>query len=200
MKPIAVVGFGLRFPDAPTPGSFWQVIRDARDTSRPVPDGRWTLPAQMALAGAEPRFDRVRSERGCFIETPEGPIGDLDELLLQSLDPSVQLAVIAGVEAAGSVAKDLDPDRTRVILGQLLLPTDSTSATAESIIGDTIEELVLETIGREDRRPRGTPSCHPLDRHDASLPAAALQRALRLRGGASTLDAACASSLYSIAI
>ena len=200
MNPIAVVGFGLRFPDAPTPGSFWQVIREGRDTSRRVPEGRWTLAAYDALAAADPCIDRVRSERGCFIDLVEGDLGDLDENLAQSLDPSVRLAVIAGVEAAGPLRKDLNPDRTRVILGQLLLPTDSTSAMAESIIGDTLEEIVLETRGREDRRPRGTPSCHPLDRHDASLPAAALQRALRLRGGATTLDAACASSLYSIAI
>ncbi len=195
-----MVGFGLRFPESPTPGSFWQVIREGRDTSRCVPPGRWALPANLALAGSEPTFDRVRSQRGCFIDLPEGDLGDLDENLAHSLDPSVRLAVIAGVEAAGSLGKDLDPDRTRVILGQLLLPTDSTSAMADSIIGDTIEEMVLESRGREDRRPRGTPSCHPLDRYDASLPAAALQRALRLRGGASTLDAACASSLYAIAI
>ncbi|MGE4632333.1 MAG: beta-ketoacyl synthase N-terminal-like domain-containing protein [Planctomycetota bacterium] len=195
-----MVGYGLRFPQSPTPGSFWQVIREGRDTSRDVPAGRWALPPDQALAGSEPVHDRVRSQRGCFIDLPEGDFGDLDEHLVQSLDPSVRLAVIAGVEAARSITSDLDPDRTRVILGQLLLPTDSTSALAESIIGDTIEELILEGRGREDRRPRGTPSCHPLDRYDASLPASALQRALRLRGGASTLDAACASSLYSIAI
>lgn len=195
-----MVGFGLRFPDSPTPASFWQVIREGRDTSRPVPSGRWTLSSDEALSPGEPRLDRVRSERGCFVESPDGDLGGLDDQLSQALDPSVQLAVITGVEAASSATNELDPDRTRIILGQLLLPTDSTSAMAESIIGDTLEELVLESRGREDRRPRGTPSCHPLDRFDASLPAAALQRALRLRGGAATLDAACASSLYAIAI
>ncbi|MFO0908170.1 MAG: polyketide synthase [Isosphaeraceae bacterium] len=38
----------------------------------------------------------------------------------------------------------------------------------------------------------------PLNRHAAGLPAAVLAQALRLRGGAFTLDAACASSLYAL--
>ena len=135
-----------------------------------------------------PEPDRVLTERGCFIELPEGDMGDLDEQLAQSIDISARLAVIAGVEAAHLHQGKLDPDRTRVMLGQLLLPTDSTSAIAEAVIGDTVEELVLEAMGTEDRRPRGVPRCHPLDRYDCSLPAAALQRALRLRGGSFTLD------------
>ena len=193
-----MVGIGLRFPDSPDPGAFWNVIREGRDTSKPVPAGRWTLSLENALGGEVPEPDRVVTERGCFIELPEGDLGDLDEQLAQSIDISARLAVIAGVEAAHLHQGKLDPDRTRVILGQLLLPTDSTSAIAEAVIGDTVEELVLEAMGTEDRRPRGVPRCHPLDRYDCSLPAAALQRALRLRGGSFTLDAACASSLYAI--
>ncbi|MEE2857011.1 MAG: beta-ketoacyl synthase N-terminal-like domain-containing protein [Planctomycetota bacterium] len=198
MKPVAVVGFGLRFPDSPDPGAFWNVIREGRDTSKPVPDGRWTLSLENALGGAQPEPDRVLTERGCFIDLPQGDLGDLDEQLAQSIDISARLAVIAGVEAARHHRGQLDPDSTRVILGQLLLPTDSTSAIAEAVIGDTVEELVLESMGAEDRRPRGIPRCHPLDRYDCSLPAAALHSALRLRGGSFTLDAACASSLYAI--
>ena len=199
MKAVAVVGYGLRYPEAPDPDSFWNVIRNGRDTSRQVPDDRWTLNRTEALGGAQPESDRVRSDRGCFIDPPEGPLGFFDPELASAIDPSARLAVIAGVEAARKHLDVLDRDRTSVILGQLLLPTDSYSAMAEAIIGDTLEELVLDSQGREDRRPRGTARCHPLDRFDAALPAAALQRALQLRGGAYTLDAACASSLYAIA-
>ncbi|MDE0959579.1 MAG: beta-ketoacyl synthase N-terminal-like domain-containing protein [Planctomycetota bacterium] len=200
MKPIAVIGFGLRFPESSDAASFWDVIHTGRDTSRTVPEDRWTLSLKQALGGAEISPDQVRSERGCFVDPPVGDVGDLDAVLAETVDPSVRLAVIAGVEAAKLYRDQLDPDRTRVILGQLLLPTESSSAVAEAVIGDTIEEMVLDSLALDDRRPRGVPCSHPLDRHGSSLPAAALQRALKIRGGAITLDAACASSLYALSI
>jgi PfaB family protein len=205
LKPIAVIGFGLRFPESTDPGSFWDVIHSGRDTSRTVPEDRWSLSLAEALGGPTISPDQVRSERGCFVDPAVGDLGDLDPELAETVDPSVRLAVIAGVEAAKLYRDQLDPDRTRVILGQLLLPTESSSSVAEAVIGDTIEEMVLDSLGihspgLDDRRPRGVPCSHPLDRHGASLPAAALQRALKLRGGAITLDAACASSLYALSI
>ena len=127
MKAVAVVGYGLRYPEAPDPDSFWNVIRNGRDTSRQVPDDRWTLNRTEALGGAQPESDRVRSDRGCFIDPPEGPLGFFDPELASAIDPSARLAVIAGVEAARKHLDVLDRDRTSVILGQLLLPTDSYS-------------------------------------------------------------------------
>ena len=43
--------------------------------------------------------------------------------------------------------------------------------------------------------PGGT---NPLNRHVAGLPAGLLAKALGLGGGAFTLDAACASSIYAV--
>ena len=177
------------------------MVRTGADHTREVPPGRWILPAEIANGGSEPMEDRVRAVRGGFVEPPESGFksGNLAQELVKSLDPSVQLAVHAGVEASQSSPVRLDPDRTHIILGQLLLPTESTSAMADAIIGDTLEEAVLGDINFDDRRPRGFPACHPIDRHDASLPATALRAALGLRSGAWTLDAACASALYAVA-
>ena len=176
------------------------MVRSGADHTQEVPPGRWILPPEIANGGADPKTDRVRAVRGAFVTHPENGLrsGDLSQELLKSLDPSVQLAVHAGIEAVGNSPVRLDPDRTHVILGQLLLPTESTSSMADAIIGDTLEETVLGEINFDDRRPRGYPTCHPLDRHDASLPATALRSALGLRSGAWTLDAACASALYAV--
>ena len=201
MSGIAIVGTGFMFPGAENDDQFWKMVREGEDHTREVPSGRWTLPAETANGGSEPQADRVRAIRGGFVDLPESGLlsGALSPDLIKSLDPSVQLAVHAGLSACRNSRDRLDPDRTHIILGQLLLPTESTSAMAEAIIGDTLEEAVLGEIDLEDRRPRGIPTCHPLDRHDASLPAAALRAALSLRSGAWTLDAACASALYAVA-
>lgn len=176
------------------------MVRSGEDHTREVPAGRWALSPETAHGGVDPQADRVRAIRGGFVDPPETGLrsGGLAPDLLKSLDPSVQLAVHAGLESCRDCKDRLDPDRTHIILGQLLLPTESTSAMAEAIIGDTLEETVLGDIDFEDRRPRGIPTCHPLDRHDGSLPATALRAALGLRSGAWTLDAACASALYAV--
>ena len=201
MNGIAIVGTGFIFPGAENDSQFWKMVRDGEDHTQEVPPGRWTLPPASANGGSEPQKDRVRAVRGAFVDLPSIDLrsGALSPDLLKALDPSVQLAVHAGLSACRESRDRLDPDRTQIILGQLLLPTESTSAMAEAIIGDTLEESVLGKENLEDRRPRGVPTCHSLDRHDASLPAAALRAALGLRSGAWTLDAACASALYAVA-
>ncbi len=201
MNGIAIVGTGFIFPGAENDSQFWKMVRDGEDHTREVPPGRWTLPPTTANGGPEPQKDRVRAVRGAFVDLSSIDLrsGALSPDLLKALDPSVQLAVHAGLSACRESRDRLDPDRTQIILGQLLLPTESTSAMAEAIIGDTLEESVLGKGNLEDRRPRGVPTCHPLDRHDASLPATALRAALGLRSGAWTLDAACASALYAVA-
>ena len=40
-EPIAVVGAGCRFPEAPTLQAFWELLRDGRDAISPVPLSRW---------------------------------------------------------------------------------------------------------------------------------------------------------------
>ena len=159
MSGIAIVGTGFMFPGAENDDQFWKMVREGEDHTQEVPSGRWTLPAETANGGLEPQADRVRAIRGGFVDLPESGLlsGALSPDLIKSLDPSVRLAVHAGLSACLNSRDRLDPDRTHIILGQLLLPTESTSAMAEAIIGDTLEEAVLGEIDLEDRRPRGIP-------------------------------------------
>ncbi len=42
---IAIIGIGCRFPGAPDPGSFWQLLRDGKEAITEVPPERWDLQA-----------------------------------------------------------------------------------------------------------------------------------------------------------
>ncbi len=207
---IAIVGMGTAFPGDDGLEGFWRTIEGAVDTAREVPRDRWAIPREVVHDPEGPKPDHVYSLRGCFVErslldsdeqealnrlragelpsrSPDaGREQQLSSALLGNLDPVFHLALRAGLRAWHDGRLDRLSSATRgrsaVILGNIVLPTEKAS------------ELALELLGRA-RRP-----VHPLNRYPAGLPAAVLANALGLHGPAFTLDAACASSLYSLAI
>src|SRR5262249_29700321 len=86
----------------------------------------------------------------------------------------------------------LNRSRVGVILGNIALPTDKSSALTRAVLGRTVAEKVLGRVSTAEPMP------HSLNRLVAGLPAGLLARALGLGGGNFTLDAACASSLYAL--
>lgn len=40
-EPIAIVGIGLKFPDADGPDEFWKLLKEGRDAITKIPEGRW---------------------------------------------------------------------------------------------------------------------------------------------------------------
>ena len=40
-EPIAIIGLGCRFPGAPNPDAFWQILREGRDVVSEIPESRW---------------------------------------------------------------------------------------------------------------------------------------------------------------
>ncbi len=192
--PVAIVGVGGIFPQAPTLAHFWANVRHGRDAAHDVPPGRWLLdPDDVIAAGVQP--DRCYSRRGCFIEDFHlDPAGlDLDPDLLARLDPMYHLALHAGRQAwQDAVTEPLDRRRVGVVLGNIVLPTEKASALARDILGRTFAEKIL-----------GQPvvaglTTEPLNRYVAGLPGGLLAQGLGLGGGSYTLDAACASSLYAL--
>jgi acyl transferase domain-containing protein/3-hydroxymyristoyl/3-hydroxydecanoyl-(acyl carrier protein) dehydratase len=193
--PIAIVGVGAVYPQAPTLVHFWEVIRTGRTAVREVPPGRWPLPPEDVYAPGIGVLDKAYSKRGCFVEgfrfDPAGLA--LDPALLAELDVMHQFALHAGRMAWHSgVTAALDRQRVGVILGNIALPTEKCSALAWEVIGPNLAAQ-LPGVRWENGQ-----SVHPLNRHVAGLPAALLAQGLGLGGGAFTLDAACASSLYAI--
>jgi len=192
---VAIVGMGCIFPQSPDPESLWSVVSNSINTSTEPPDGRWQLSVEDAYSAIVPSPDKVCSRRACLIDNiPLDTAGlDLDGDLIPQLDPLFHLALYAGRQAwEDAQTEQIDRSRTGVIIGNIALPTETSSAMAREFLGWTFEEKLL---GKPAKREHRT---HPLNRYVTGLPGGVLAKALGLGGGSYTLDAACASSLYAL--
>jgi len=195
-QPIAIVGAGGIFPGAPDLPDFWKNISGGVCSSKDAPAGRWSLSAKDAFDPQKGAPDKVYSLKACFIENFKlDPAGlDLREAFIERLDPVFHLALHAAKQAFFDAQhKKLNRARTGVIIGNIVLPTDSVSALARETLLPAFEAAAF---GKS--LTRFTTKTDPLNRCVAGLPGGVIARALGLSGGSFTLDAACASSLYAI--
>ena len=160
---IAIVGIGGIFPGAPDLDTFWKNIAGGVDSGRHVPEGRWYLSPEKAYAPWPPQPDRVYSTWGCFIEGFQfDPAGlNIESDLLSRLDPMFHLGLHAA-RAAFHDAKQLggiDHSRVGVILGNIALPTESTSAICRDVLGRTFVEKLIDAAenAKDDSVRRGSP-------------------------------------------
>ena len=193
---VAIVGIGGIFPDASDLAAFWDNICNRRSAFREVPEGRWMVQADSVFDQEAGKADCVYSKNGCFIDKlpPASSLPGLaiDPALLDGLDPLFHLLIHAGKRAFDDgVTAPLDRSRVGVIIGNLALPSETSSLLTRNWLGRTFEEKLLGAASP----PLPT---SPLNRYVAGLPAGILAQALGLGGGGCTLDAACASSLYAI--
>lgn len=193
-EPIAVVGLGAMLPGAFSLEQFWSNLIQKVDVSREAPAGRWVLPPDLAY---DPRgsADHVISKRGFYLDPFElDPAGLLlDQEWLKDLDPLYKVALQASREAfLDGRHQTLDRSRVGVILAAIALPTDGSSA----LTWNHYQQRLAAKVGGEPERTRRRTS--RWNRQVTGLPASIVARALGLGGGSYTLDAACASSLYSI--
>jgi 3-oxoacyl-(acyl-carrier-protein) synthase/3-hydroxymyristoyl/3-hydroxydecanoyl-(acyl carrier protein) dehydratase len=183
---IAIVSMGLRFPGARTVQEFWQHILESHDLAQPVAEGRWPLPSSYFQKHEQ---DRITHDRVYALDPMrESSVGlEIDAALMEGLDPLFHMALGAGRDAFfGSRHQTLDRQRCGVILGNIALPTAASASMAA--------DWLLGRLGQTQEQS----ALHSWNLSPAALPASVLARALGLGGGAFTLDAACASSLYAI--
>ncbi|MBA2227405.1 beta-ketoacyl synthase N-terminal-like domain-containing protein [Thermogemmata fonticola] len=185
---VAIVGMAMRLPGAQDQESrYWQAIVQGADCSRDVPPQRWMLPPERCYDSRVGVSDCVYCRRGYFLEpfVPDLQGLDIDPSLVARLDPLVQLVLDVGARAWRSARMErVDRRRVGVVLGNICLPTEGSSALCRSLLG--------ERWGRANE---------PLladNRRVAGFPAALLAHALHLGRGGYALDAACASSLYAL--
>jgi PfaB family protein len=197
--PIAIVGAAGIFPAAADIQSFWRLIHERRCAIVDIPADRWGLDP-MTLRSPEPAPDRVVCTRaGLITSLPPMPTDlHLPVRLGLNLDPLYHLALAAGASAVAQT--ELLPAtrrRTGVILAAIALPTEAACGLTRYLFKralaakfPTPEELPAEQGPLSPSRLAAA--------RVTALPAILLARALHLEGGAFTLDAACASSLYAV--
>jgi len=191
---IAIVGLGGVFPGARDLDEFWQNILSAKDAAIDVGADRWRLNPDD-LYSPKLEADKVNSRRACLIQdfefNPEG--FNVDAGLLNRLDPMYQILLQAGRDAwADANTSAIDKRRVGIIIGNIVLPTESSSQFSDEQFKALFEKQLKIA---SDNKPDTTEA---LNRYVAGLPGGLLAKALGLGAGAYTLDAACASSLYSL--
>ena len=180
---IAIVGRACVLPGALSPAQLWDAVREGRDLIGSAPPGRWRMPIDRALGSADaPQPDRAWNDRGGYVEgfetiwDPNGfalPAEDIE-----TLDPLVHWLLHCSREAMREAHSD--SARVGAVFGNLGFPSEAMASYADSVWrGDTV-------------------GADPRNRFMSGGTAAVLQQALQLEGGALSLDAACASSLYAI--
>lgn len=206
---IAIVGLGLHFPGAANVQEYWQRLKEAKDLSeQPGPD-RWPIDAEKHLSKT-PQDDALRCLRGYYLHnlpTPE------EEGLPKGIDPVFTL----GLSTAKQALKDcsnINKQRTGVVMASIALPTDTTSALSESILGGDFETRLYNklaaafpeksaTIDSFATKSQSVPTDLATTAANTSpvgLPAQLIASKLGLGLGGYTLDAACASSLVAVAL
>lgn len=120
-EPVAIVGMACRFPQAPDPGAYWQLLRDGRCARSEVPLDRWDA---GQLYHPDPRHPGTAHSRfGYFlpeVDRFEPGFFGISPREAQSMDPQQRLMLELTWEAledAGQVIDGLRGSRTAVFAG-----------------------------------------------------------------------------------
>jgi len=186
MSKIAVVGMAGIFPQAINSYQFIDNIMNKKDCVIKLPDNRWPGSANEFLSKQNIPDRAVSNKAGLIEQFDFDPHGfNINKDLTMELDPVHKLVLQAGRDAFSQCSHtSVSKKRTGVILAAIALPTDASSKISWQIICDKN----FNTLSPKNFSSAGA----------VSLPAAILCRAMGFEAGCFTLDAACASSLYSI--
>src|SRR5580693_7568001 len=178
-QPIAVVGMACRFPGAPDPAAFWDLLRSGSSAIREISPDRWDIhtwydpdldkPGKMnaRMAGLLERVDNF--DPGFFGISPRETI---------QMDPQQRLALELTWEAlenAGIKPDALRGSRTGLFVGVVWHDY----------------ETIIRKAGAEITAHSGTGQAF-------SIVANRISYALGLQGPSIALDTACSSSLVSV--
>lgn len=196
---IAVVGMSGIFPGAGDTRQFIANVMAKKSSVIPVPQDRWGVPPDIMVdnRAGTPLPDRARSRFAGLIsqsvfnpsdfDFSGGAMAEhgLDSDFFHALDPVHHLALAAGLDlmANARLSKE-NRARTGVVLAAIALPTPGASRLTRDLF------LSPNPAMPSWQQAWGAGML--------SAPASILARVSGLTGGSLTLDAACASSLFSI--
>lgn len=180
-EPIAIIGMGCRFPGAPNPRAFWELLRDGVDAIRETPADRWDA---GALYDPNPDASgKVVTRWGGFLDN----IDQFDAAFFgiapreaAQMDPQQRLLLEVAwetLEDGGQVVERLAGSKTGVFVG------------IHSHSGDYY--LMQAADARRLDVYSGTGTSH-------SVVSGRLSYLLDLRGPSVALDTACSSSLVAV--
>ncbi|MCC6191127.1 MAG: amino acid adenylation domain-containing protein [Anaerolineales bacterium] len=178
-EPIAIIGLGCRFPGAPNPAAFWQLLINGVDAIQEVPADRWLVDAH---------YDPTPGARGKMNTRWGGFLDNVDQFDAHffgispreaaRMDPQQRLLLEVAWEALE--AAHLPPERL----------AGSAAGVFVGISSYDYSRLQFDDPDRIDAYA-GTGNAH-------SIAANRLSYLLDLRGPSLAIDTACSSSLVAV--
>ncbi len=178
-EPIAIVGIGCRFPGAPSPDAFWQLLHSGGDAITEVPADRWDVDALHDPALNAPGKMTTRS--GGFLEhvdTFDPAFFGLSPREATRMDPQQRLLL----EVAYEAIEDAGLTRERL----------AGSKTGVYVASTAFDYAHLQLSDRESI------SAHTVTGSVHCILANRLSFLFDLQGPSLALDTACSSSLVAI--
>lgn len=203
MQNIAVVGIANLFPGSANKDEFWRNLITKTDLRSKVTEHQIGYDPE-AFYGAKGDVDRYYCLSGGYIHSftldcegfklPADYISGLDDMYQWSL--YVAREALKDANLSNAQLEDCG-----VILGNLSFPTKSSNHLFMPLYHKTVEKALQKTLGN----PRfqlenftAPKTVHPANALISGYPSALVAQALGLGGANFSLDAACASSCYSV--
>lgn len=117
---IAIIGYGGRFPDAPNPEAFWDLLCKGLDVHHEVPSDRWDLSSHVDMAGGRRNTSKI--PHGCWINEPgrfDPRFFNMSPREALQTDPAQRLALLTAYEALemAGLVPDSSPSTQRNRVG-----------------------------------------------------------------------------------
>ena len=209
-EPVAIVGMGAMFPDAPDLTAFWRLLRTGHDAVRDIPETHWSLADYYDPDPQAP--DKTYAKRGAFLEPHAFDPTEfgIPPSILEATDTSQLLGLVVArmaMEDAGyGDGRAWDRTRASVILG--VTGTQELVISLGARLGHPRWRRALEAAGVD-----AATAADVVERigrsyvgwQESSFPgllgnvvAGRIANRLDLGGTNCVLDAACASSLAAV--
>ncbi len=206
MEKIAVIGLSTLFPGSHTPRQYWQNLLDGADLRSTAGQAQMGVAPEAYHHPEKGRTDRYYCLRGGFITdfdlTPTG--FDLAPGFVEQLDDLHQWSLHVAREAlrdSGYLGNEAALARAGVVLGNLSFPTRLSNHLALPLYHGAVEANLRTLLGDETFHlaPFAPPQAVPFENALISgYPSALIAKGLSLSGPSLSMDAACASSIYSV--
>jgi len=201
MNPIAIVGISCLFPDAPDPQTFWENLlagHRAIDSGHKVD---WIVDPATIFDPRQGTPDKIYSLEGGWIRgfNFDSNGYSISPEQLSKLDRMYKWPIAAARAAIADYAGETRTlsRRCGVVVGSYAwIVTPATEQLVQPIYDAALEAAFEETGGRLNL-PRPAGSAPDFADAQSGFVASLVARALGLSGPSYTIDAACASSLYS---
>ncbi|MDE5123618.1 MAG: PfaB family protein [Trichodesmium sp. St19_bin1] len=206
MNKIAIIGLSCLFPDAQTPEQYWQNLLRKQDSTSLATEQQMGVDANVFYTNQKGITDKYYCLKGGYIKDFKFDTKgyQIAPDILENLDQLYQWSIYVAKEAlkdSGYLDNFAVLKRCGVILGNLSFPTRKSHSLFAPIYHQAFNSALKKLLNKPEFTLANIhEKVSDLNSNISGYPASIIAQSLRLSGINFSLDAACASSLYSIKI